>query len=255
MSRQSNAYILVFAAIMTLIVGGSLSGASVLLKDRQKEAERLDQQKQILASVMDISDVENIGALYAERIEAYVVDINGDRVEGQDASKVDVRKEFKDKKDPAERLYPVYEFKNESGQVAAYILPVYGSGLWDNIWGFVALDTDMNTILGITLDHAGETPGLGARITTPEVQERFQGKQVFNAEGQVEAVTMLKGESNPIPEDDKHRVNGMSGATITGNGVSNMLQAYFSHYAGFLKKGMQASAPQESIDQLATANE
>ncbi|MEL6535276.1 MAG: NADH:ubiquinone reductase (Na(+)-transporting) subunit C [Bacteroidota bacterium] len=248
MSRQSNSYVILFSVIMTLIVGGLLAGVSSALKGRQNEQIALDKQKQILKSVMSIDGVEDIQALYASRISAYVVDINGNKVDaGVPAEDVDISKEFKNKKDPADRFYPVFEFKGESGATEAYILPVFGNGLWDNIWGFVALDTDFNTIKGVSLDHAGETPGLGARITTPKVQDRFQGKKIYSASGELVAVTMLKGESNPANLLDDHHVNGMSGATITGNGVTAMFQSYMAHYQGFFKQqsGQAATLIQE----------
>lgn len=248
MSRQSNSYVILFSVIMTLIVGGLLAGVSSALKERQNEQVALDKQKQILKSVMDIEGEEDIQALYASRISSYVVDINGNQVDaGVDAEDVDISKEYKNKKDPNDRFYPVFEFKGESGATEAYILPVFGNGLWDNIWGFVALDTDFNTIKGVSLDHAGETPGLGARITTSKVQERFQGKKIFSANGELVAVTMLKAESNPANLLDDHHVNGMSGATITANGVSAMFKAYMGHYQGFFNQqgGQNASLIQE----------
>ena len=244
---------------MALIVGGLLAGVSTLLKDQQEEQVALDKQKQILSSVMSLDGVENVQALYGERITAYVVNIDGDRVETElPAEDIDIAKEFKNKKDPAERLYPVFEFKGESGQTEAYILPVFGNGLWDNIWGFVALDTDGNTIKGVSLDHAGETPGLGARITTADVQERFAGKEVFNEAGEVVAVTMLKGEGNPESMLDEHHINGMSGATITGNGVSAMMKNYMSHYESFIKKATGGAGmsmePAPATDSLASTD-
>lgn len=255
MSQQSNGYVVRFSVIMTLIVGGLLAGVSVLLKDKQKESEEIDRQKQILASVMDISSVEDINALYTSRIQSFVIDIKGNRIDTLDAAKVDVRKEYKNVKDPSGRVYPVFTFMKEDGNtVDAYILPVYGNGLWDNIWGFVAVDTDLNTIRGVTFGHAGETPGLGARITSPEVQDRFAGRKIFDPAGDLMAVTMLKGEGNPASALDDHHVNGMSGATITGNGVSAMLKSYMGHYSAFLKSSGQAAAAENTEDQLAVAN-
>jgi len=83
------------------------------------------------------------------------------------------------KKAPKDRLLPVYEFRNDSNQVQYAVMPVYGYGLWNNIWGFVAVKSDFNTVQGVKFQHAGETPGLGARIESEEVQERFKGKNHF----------------------------------------------------------------------------
>ena len=95
------------------------------------------------------------------------------------------------------------------------MLPVYGYGLWNNIWGFVALQADLNTIQGVKFQHAGETPGLGARIETDQdVQDRYKGKTIYD-QGKLVSVTMMKGEGNDY-SDDPHQVDGMSGATLDG---------------------------------------
>ena len=96
------------------------------------------------------------------------------------AENVSIIKNFK--KPAEERQYPVYVYHAPGNKeaVEAYILPVYGKGLWGPIYGFVALDTDLNTIKGISLDHDKETPGLGARITEAAIQERYVGKKIFD---------------------------------------------------------------------------
>jgi Na+-transporting NADH:ubiquinone oxidoreductase subunit C len=112
---------------------------------------------------------------------------------------------------------------------------VYGYGLWNDIWGFIALESDMNTIRGVKFDHKGETPGLGARIQSDaELQDRYKGKSIYEGEKLV-SVTMMKGEGNDY-SNDKHKVDGMSGATLTAKGVNNMLSDYLSSYESYLKK-------------------
>ena len=145
-----------------------------------------------------------------------------------------LRKNYK--VDPNDRLYPVFLFKGESGDVEAYILPIYGNGLWDVIWGYIALDKDLNTIKGAVFDHRGETPGLGARIAETAVQARFVGRKVYDQDGGLVGVNMLKGEGNPPEALDDHHVDGLAGATITARGVNNMLFNYLEHYQNYLKK-------------------
>ncbi|GJM27597.1 MAG: Na(+)-translocating NADH-quinone reductase subunit C [Cyclobacteriaceae bacterium] len=238
--RQSNAYIIVFSIITTIVLGGLLSVASVGLGPRQKIQVELDTKKSILGAVMEINKTDDVLAIYDQRIESLVVDINGNEV-SEDASgkplvaeNVSIEKNYKL---PAEeRLYPVFLYKGTGADVEAYILPIYGNGLWDVIWGYVALDKDLSTIKGAVFDHKGETPGLGARISEAEVQSRFVGKEVYNDEGSLVSVNMLKGEGNSPESLDPHHVDGLAGATITARGVNNMLLNYLEYYQNYLKK-------------------
>ncbi len=242
--QQSNTYIIVFTAILTIIIGGLLSLANQVLKEPQRKSIEIDTKKQILGAVLDVSTMKNNEVLeeYDASIKSIVVDFNGELIEKNEkgnpivAEKVNIAKNFKKKKE--ERQYPVfiYHKKGDENAVEAYIFPQYGTGLWGPIWGFVALDTDMNTIKGAVFDHETETPGLGARITEPQVQERFVGKQIYNDQGELISVKMLKGESNPESAKDAHHIDGMSGATITGKGLSNMLLDYFQNYQSYINK-------------------
>ncbi len=242
--QQSNAYIITFSVILTVVLGLLLSGTSQVLGPMQQEAIALDKKKQILGAVIpgeeiDAMTPEEVNEYYENRISSTVVDINGEEITEQDGAKVtaenvDIAKNYK--KPAEERLYPVFTFHEEgnSDEVESYIFPVYGAGLWDAIWGYVALDTDMNTVGGITLAHAGETPGLGARITEPGVQDRYEGKEIYNEDGELVAVEMQKGEGKDY-SDNPHQVDGMSGATITANGVNDMLENYLSHYKAYIE--------------------
>ena len=199
----------------------------------------LDTQKKILGAVMDVQPTDDIPAIYQERIQSLVVDSKGEEITEVDgatvtAESIDVGKQFKL---PAEdRLYPVYKFMGQGDEVDSYILPIYGNGLWDNIWGYIALEKDLETVRGVVFDHKGETPGLGARITTIEVQERFKGKKIYDDLGELVAVRMVKGETGDPTIYDNNQVDGMSGATITATGVNKMLQNYLGYYEPYLEK-------------------
>lgn len=117
---------------------------------------------------------------------------------------------------------------------------MYGFGLWDNIWGFVALKGDLETINGVNFDHKSETPGLGARITTEEIQSRFVGKKIYDKTMDLVAVQMMKGEGNDY-SNEPHKVDGMSGATITGKGLSDMIVDYLACYNGFIQSKRKSS--------------
>jgi Na+-transporting NADH:ubiquinone oxidoreductase subunit C len=243
--QQSNAYIITFSVILTVVLGLLLSGTSEVLKPIQKKAEALDTKKQILGAVIPTEEIdemtpEEVNEYYQSRISSKVVNIEGEEVEEQDGVKVnaetvDVGKNFK--KAPEDRLYPVFIYLEEGSEDAplAYVLPVYGNGLWDKIWGYLALKTDMDTIEGVTFSHAGETPGLGARITSIDVQQRYKDKTIYNEEGNLVSVAMQKGEGKDY-SNDPHKVDGMSGATITGDGVNKMLKNYLEYYQSYIDK-------------------
>lgn len=250
--QQSNTYIITFSIILTVVLGLLLSGTSQVLGPLQRKAEELDTRKQILGAVVDGETLKKMKAnevleFYEKRISSIVVDIQGNKIETAPdgspmiAEKVNVGKNYKM---PAEkRVFPVFIYHAEGNPdaVESYILPVYGAGLWDEIWGYVALKTDLNTIAGVTFSHKGETPGLGARITSADIQGRYQGKEIFDESGSLQAVSMQKGEGKDY-SSDKHKVDGMSGATITANGVNSMVRNYLQYYSAFLDKTKAAKA-------------
>ena len=127
----------------------------------------------ILSTVMTVEEGADINALYDKSVSGFVVDYDGNKVEDAVASKIDLVAEWK--KVPKSRKLPVYEFRSASdpSKVEFVVLPVYGYGLWNEIWGYVALQSDFNTVQGVKFDHKQETPGLGARIKEAEVQARF----------------------------------------------------------------------------------
>ncbi len=226
---------------MTIVICGLLALASVGLGPQQRIAVELDTKAKILGSVMNLEPGMDILQTYESRIEGIVVNIDGEEVttnekgENLIAENIDIKKEYR--KEPENRLYPVFKFTEENNdQVDAYIIPVFGNGLWDNIWGYIALETDLVTIRGAKFDHAAETPGLGARITEINVQDRFRGKKIYNDLGELVSVSMLKREGNPEEALDPHHVDGMSGATLTSKGVNVMLKNYFSYYKAYFDK-------------------
>ncbi|HLW20703.1 MAG TPA: NADH:ubiquinone reductase (Na(+)-transporting) subunit C [Cyclobacteriaceae bacterium] len=255
--QQSNTYIIIFSVILTVVCGLLLSGSSQLLGPIQQKAIELDTKKQILGAVMSSEELEamspeEITAYYESHIASIVVNIEGEEVtevEGTaiTAETVDIGSNYK--RIPEDRLYPVFIYHEEGNpeNVSAYILPLYGAGLWNAIWGYMALQSDLNTIEGVTFAHAGETPGLGARITEEGVQQRYQGKEIWGEGGELESVVMMKGEGRDY-SNDPHKVDGMSGSTITAVGVNNMLRNYLSHYQAFLTKMMEESPEKTALN-------
>ena len=234
--RQSNTYVILFAVGLTIVLGGLLSLTSVGLKPLQDKQVELDTKKKILGAVITLDEdltPEQILALYDERVESMLVDIEGNVIENAEvtAEKIDIGKNHKI--DPKERMYPIFKYSGEGGDLEAYILPMFGAGLWDWISGFVALDKDLNTVKGVAFDHKQETPGLGARITEEQVKGRYKGKTIFEGADLV-SIEMVKGEGNSGLTD--HEVDGLSGATMTAKGVNQMLDHYLECYQGFIAK-------------------
>jgi len=232
--RQSNLYIVFYAAMLTIVCGGLLALASEGLKERQQANIELEQKKNILSTVMELPKGSNIEELYAKKVKSFVIDAKGNVVDGMQAKDVVVLAEYKKPAD--QRLLPVYEFRSETApeKIDFVVLPIFGFGLWNNIWGFVALQSDFNTIQGIKFQHTGETPGLGARIESEDIQSRYKGKSIYDQNTLV-SVTMMKGEGVDY-SSELHKVDGMSGATLTAKGINNMMTDYLTLYEVYLKK-------------------
>jgi len=138
------------------------------------------------------------------------------------------------KKDANTQRFPLYVAAVDS--VTYYIVPLRGSGLWDAIWGYIALDEDRNTIKGAVFDHKGETAGLGAEITQQWFMDRFVGEKIFDMSGDLVGIRVSKTNNDPNDIDkDDHEVDAISGATITGDGVSDMIIERLQHYLSYLK--------------------
>lgn len=230
MDRNSNKYTFIYASTMVILVAAILATIAMTLRPFQNRNVEIERMQNILASVNIRTTPADAEQIYSERIQnEYVVNANGEIVEGVDAFSINLRNERA--KSIEERLYPVFEFKAEDG--LKYILEMRGAGLWGPIWGFVALNEDMNTIYGANFDHQGETPGLGAEIATSWFQEDFIGKQIFNESNDLVSITVTKvGQSAP----EEHSVDGISGGTITSKGLQEMLEEGFSGYEEFITR-------------------
>ncbi len=224
---------------MTIFFGTLLSFTRMKLGPIQKVQVEIDTKKKILGAVMDISTLssDEVLELYNKKMSSLVLDISGNEVFASDGEKliaeeINIQKNYKVAKN--DRDYPVFMFSDDGSTIDYYIFPMFGNGLWDWISGFVALDKDLNKVVGVAFDHKAETPGLGARISSNEIQDRYKGKEIFDGLGNLVSVRMLKKENNA--ELDIHEVDGMSGATITANGLNDMLKNYLDCYLPFIIK-------------------
>lgn len=236
MNTNSNSYTFLYAAIMVIVVAAILSSTAIALKPKQAKNIEIEKKANILTSVKKGLDAETaadktayIESEYEKYItNSYIVNVKGETIEG-DAFSVDLEKEVAKSAD--DRLLPVFECKEDDGSIK-YVLPIRGKGLWGPIWGYVALESDMNTIYGAIFDHKGETPGLGAEINQSWFQKPFGGKKIFDEEGKFVSIAVVKGGANP---NDIHAVDAISGGTITSKGLQAMLNDNLSLYQNFLK--------------------
>jgi Na+-transporting NADH:ubiquinone oxidoreductase subunit C len=232
---HKNSYTFFFAAAVTITCSLLLASAATLLRDRQQENEVLDMRKNILASV-GISgqpgkslERQEILRLYDQNIKSKVLNLEGQEVPDK---KADVLDEKKDKD-----LLPLY-YAHKNGDVTAYILPISGKGLWSTVYGYLALESDGLTVKGITFYKHGETPGLGGEIDKDWFKDNYKGKKIISPEGELVSVTIVKGKvSDRVPPSEVyHYVDGISGATLTGNGINQFLKADLLKYEPYLKQ-------------------
>jgi Na+-transporting NADH:ubiquinone oxidoreductase subunit C len=231
MNTNTNSYTLIYATVIVVIVALLLAIVSGGLKSRQNENVAIDRKKQIISSLRLNLEKQDVTALYDKYIaEEWVINADAEIISDRrgDAFAVDVIKETA--KPLADRRLPVY-VANVDGQTK-YIITVRGAGLWGPIWGYVALDDDKNTVYGTYFSHAGETPGLGAEISTPKFQETFTGKHILNNAGEFVSIAVMKAGQTA---DGKEQVDAISGGTITSKGVETMLLNSIAQYEKFLK--------------------
>lgn len=239
---NNNTYVLIFILIMTATVAILLTGLREATKEGAARNEDIFNKRAILSAIetkldkpvkqMTDEDVVNI---FQSDMEQRVLDMDGNVVEDKQADEIDMAVERK--KPEADRLLPLYIYQGEDGS-ETYILSVRGNGLWDEIWGNIALESDLNTIAGAAFDHKGETPGLGAEIKdNPKFSEQFKGKQIYDG-GDYVSVDVVKGGAKP---GNEHGVDGISGATVTADGVAEMLYRGIKYYEPYLSKIKQSS--------------
>ncbi len=222
MKKESNGYIIVYAAVMVIIVATVLACASLGLQPLQRANAESEMKGAILQSVGLLKEGDNVDEAYAKYIvDAFAVDADGEKVEGADAFALLTGLKDEYEKPAQDRVLPVFVSRDGEGETR-YILPLWGSGLWGPIWGYVALGEDWSTVSGAVFDHKGETPGLGAEIATPAFEGQFVGKNIKGLR-----VMKNAGESD---------VDAISGGTITSRGVDEMLRENMKGYTAYIEK-------------------
>ncbi len=238
MNKQSNGYIIIYSTVMVLIVATLLSLLSINLRDRQKQNVDLEKKGNLLQSVglLNVPAGESKATVidrdYVKYIvKAVLVNRNGEILSEDNAEVfsvfINVAKEYS--KPLNEQRLPLFVAKLNDGSLK-YIFPVNGAGLWGPLWGYVALNSDLNTIYGVVFDHKGETPGLGAEIVGEAYTSQYVEKQIYNGVELV-GVKSLKGGAAGNP----HAVDAITGGTITSRGVEDMILESMKGYDAYIK--------------------
>lgn len=257
--RDSFAGTLLIAAILCVVCSLGVSAAAVALRDKQEANAHLDQQKNILdATGLAIGEygiqAQNLDARQIETLNQWIsaelvdletgefnkqIDINNydmlEYMQGDEKSVSIVEPEF----DPGEQRRPkvmkVFFVKRPGSEtIQQVVLPVYGKGLWGTLYGYLAIKSDLETIQGITFYQHKETPGLGGEVDNPNWKAKWEGRKLYDESGKP-ASLVFKG---PAPTTNPYAVDGLSGATITSRGVTNLIRYWASDdgYGPFLKK-------------------
>ena len=255
MQRNGIPYILGFCVIVCLVCAVVVSSSAVGLKERQETNKLLDRQKKVLTvagllSEGEAASADKIQSLFAKRIKPVIVDLKTGQENAEATKNAGTFDQKKMQKDPAQssaapknragvRRVPnqamVYQVSkgdiSSDGagfELTQYIFPIEGKGLWSTLYGFLAVAPDGNTVKGITFYEHGETPGLGGEVDNPSWKAKWPGRMVFGPAGSsvdtwgAAKLTVKKGIAGS-PAEDPYQVDGLSGATITANGVTHLV--------------------------------
>jgi Na+-transporting NADH:ubiquinone oxidoreductase subunit C len=259
---ESTRYTVLFATVVCVVCALVVAVSAVGLAERQDANARLYRQKNVLLAAGLVKPGEDpsaaeIGRIFAENIRVGLIDLKtGAKTElpGIDPTSYDQRKVRNDTalSHPAPpnnaglarlpNVGAVYYVTGQGGTIEQVVLPVEGTGMWGQLAGFIALDRDGNTVRGLTFYEQKETPGLGGEISNPKWQALWQGRRAYDANWEPK-LTVVKGKAGP-PEKDPHRIDALSGATITSNSVARLMAFWFSDagYGPYLKRFRQGAA-------------
>lgn len=237
---------IIVTLLLCIVCSIIVSASSVMLKPLQIANKQLDFNKNILAAAGLYKEGESVAEQF-KQVQTKMVDLRIGKF-AADIVNYDQRKAAKDPKFSAsigkaddiagisrrEHFSQVY-LVNDAQGLNTIILPIRGYGLWSTLYGFLALEADMQTVVGIGYYEHGETPGLGGEVDNPNWKSLWPGKQVFDSSGDV-VLSVIKGKVSANTPFPKHKVDGLSGATLTTKGVDNMIKYWLGDngYAQFL---------------------
>lgn len=241
-NTSNNIYTIIFASIMVVVVGSILAFLASGLKPMIKENERFEKQQNILYA-MGVNENDDDGsvnfvakseveATFTQYIKQQLVLENGQILEDDEAYLIDMKQQLAKIKDGEDARLPI--MVGEKDGETYYIIPMYGKGLWDAIWGHIAIDENL-VVQGVYFDHKAETPGLGANIKARYFMDDFSGESILDGT-RYAGINVAKGNNDPLNQDkDDNEVDALAGATITGNGVSAMISQTVNLYKNYLE--------------------
>lgn len=247
--KNSIQYTLKIALLLCIVCSVVVSTAAVMLKPMQESNRARDFKSNILSAAGLLEDGTSVEEAF-ERVETRIVDLEtGKFTDAFSPEDYDQRQASRDaelssslnpendiaKIGRQERYAEVYLATDDQGK-EILILPVRGYGLWGTLYGFLAVESDYNTVLGLTFYEHKETPGLGAEVDNPAWKVLWEGKKLYNEDGEV-AIAVIKGKVDQNTPNAEHKVDGLSGATLTSRGVHNLLQFWLGEdgYKPFLE--------------------
>ena len=244
-NKDSIQNILMIGIGLCLVCAAVISIIAVGLKELQKNNAILDQQKKIVAAA-DLQGFYGSTEVAFDSIEEIIIDIEEGLITNDSTEKYDLSKELRDPSrhivlSSIEDIATIKKRENFSkifleyreGQLNTVILPVRGYGLWGILYGYLAISSDLNTIVGLEFYEHKETPGLGAEVDNPKWKALWRGKKIYDENGEI-LIKVVKGKVDNSNDMSTYEVDGLSGATLTSNGVSNLL-AYWLSDSGFKK--------------------
>ncbi len=232
---KGNTYTFVFAIIVCVVCGLLLSAVSEGLRKQQELNLDLDIKKNILKAVVLKESIppkaqgQEVLKIYDTKIQELVIDDQGKVVEGKKPSEI---------KEKEKGIYPLYIYK-EGDKTISYAFPIVGQGLWSTLYGYLAMESDATTVRGITYYKHGETPGLGGEIEKEWFQNNFKGKKIYSLkENKLTPIVVVKGKAGDLFRDERldHSVDGITAATLTGAGVTEMIARTLEIYEPYFSR-------------------
>ncbi len=243
MNTEKNSYTIIYSIIMVVLAAVLLAVAATSLKPAQQENEKIDKMEQILRSIGQTPAKSEVKNAYSKFIKEEILldgegtvlkTFKGDELTNSEAFNNNTELEMKllKKGEKSAKDVRLNAFVADVEGKLVYILPLNGAGLWNKIWGYISVDaTDHSTVFGADFGNAGETPGLGAEISTVGFANQFKGKELYK-EGVFKGIAVVKPGHTAEGQD---AVDGISGGTLTSNGVHDMLKASLAPFAKFLE--------------------
>lgn len=248
----TNRYIFIYASLMVIVVAAILSSAATFLKPLQLQNIRTEKIMNILSSVSvttEKSEADNNYKKYV--VEEYTINLEGDvvsifrdgKLEQGEVRAFDIKlkaelkkqKDLSDGKGTEEPAFPIFVCEKDGSRF--YVIPLRGNGLWGPVWGNIALKDDFKTVFGANFGHEGETPGLGAEISTSIFSDQFPDKAIFDDAYNFKSISVVKGGVGTMADSEQvFGVDGISGGTITSNGVNDMIRDCLQNYVPYIKK-------------------